>query len=92
MKFSDFFSFEKLITPTVIKIVYWVGLIVILLGGLFSFFQMISLDGLTALLTLVGTLIGLLFWRVFCEGVIVAFNMLARMTEIRDALTGRTRP
>lgn len=91
MKFSDFFSFEKLITPTVIKIVYWIGLVAIVLGGLFSFFQMISIDGLTALLTLVGMLIGLLFWRVLCEGIIVGFNMLARLTEIRDALTGRTR-
>ena len=89
MQFSDFFSFEKLITPTVIKIVYWIGLVVIILASLFSFFQMISVDGLYALLTLVGMVLGLLFWRVFCEGIIVVFNMLARLTEIRDALTGR---
>lgn len=89
MQFSDFFSFDKLITPTVIRIVYWIGLVVIVLASLFSFFQMISVDGLYALLTLVGMVLGLLFWRVFCESVIVAFNMLARLTEIRDSLTGR---
>jgi hypothetical protein len=91
MNFSDFFTFERLITPTVIKVVYWIGLVVIIVGGLINFFWMISIDGLTALLTLVGIVIGLLFWRVFCEGIIVVFNMLARLTEIRDALTGRTR-
>jgi hypothetical protein len=91
MQFSDFFSFEKLITPTVIKIVYWIGLVFIILGSLFTFFQMISVDGLYALGVLIAMLLGLLFWRVFCEGIIVAFNMLARLTEIRDALTGRAR-
>ena len=92
MKFTDLFTFEKLVTPTVIKIVYWLGLLVIVIGGLYSFFTAISVDGLYALLILVGALITLLIWRVMCELYIVVFGMFERLGHIRDALTGRVTP
>lgn len=38
MEFGDLFSFDKKITPAIIKPLYWIGLILIVLGGVLSFF------------------------------------------------------
>jgi hypothetical protein len=90
---SDFFSFEKYLTPTVIKIVYFIGLIVIalatlvgFLGGLFSF----TFTGIIgALLVLVGGAVGILWWRVIIETTIIFFGIVDRLAEIRDRLPPR---
>lgn len=38
MEFGDLFSFDKKITPAIIKPIYWIGLVLIVLGGVLSFF------------------------------------------------------
>lgn len=38
MEFGDLFSFDKKIAPTIIKPIYWIGLVLIVLGGIISFF------------------------------------------------------
>lgn len=90
MKISDFASFEKLIAPSVVKIVYWIGLVFIAVSGIVGFFgAFLSGYGSTfhALLVLVGAIVGLLLWRVFCEIYIVVFGIFERLGEIRDGLT-----
>jgi hypothetical protein len=87
MTLGSFLSFEKLITPTIIKAVYVIGLILILLGGVISFFTSLFAGAFgSALLTLLGTLVGLLAWRMYCELVIVLFGLYDRAGEIRDRL------
>jgi hypothetical protein len=39
MEFGDLFSFDKKVAPAIIKPIYWIGLIVILLGGIIYFFS-----------------------------------------------------
>ena len=38
MEFGDLFSFDKKVAPTIIKPIYWIGLVLIVLGGVISFF------------------------------------------------------
>ena len=83
MKFSDLTTFEKLISPTLIKFLYWIGIV---LAGLRSLFTSFSLGGgvLGALLAIVGTIAILLGWRVLCEIYVVVFGIYDRLGEIRD--------
>lgn len=91
MKFSDLFSFEKLISISLIKIVYWIGLLGGLIAGAVLFISALLFQGrvLTALSVLVGTVLGLLFWRVVCEAYIVIFGIYDRLGEIRDRTGSR---
>jgi hypothetical protein len=92
MQLSVFFSFEKLITPSVIKIVYWLGIAVLLVFGVASFFMGLLSGSLGAgLLSLVGSVLGLLLWRVMCELYIVIFGMFDRLGQIRDGLSQQQR-
>jgi hypothetical protein len=88
--FKDLFSFEKLITPMIIKLVYIIGLVLIALGGIVGFFGAFAASGFgSALLTLIGALVGLLAWRIYCELVMVFFGLYDRAGEIRDRLPAR---
>lgn len=90
MQFSDFLSFEKLITPSVIKIVYWLGIAVLVVFGVGSFFMGLFYGSFGAgLMSLVGSVLGLLLWRVMCELYIVIFGMFDRLGQIRDGLSQR---
>src|SRR5207245_11294104 len=89
-KFSDFIGFERLIAPYLIKLIYWVGAIVIIVAGLAGFFGAFAATGGgigRALLALIGMVFLLLIWRVVSELWILAFNIHERLGEIRDALS-----
>lgn len=89
MDFMDFTSFEKLIAPSVIKLMYWIGIVGICLAGLGGMATAFSRFGggfLQFLMAIIGTAAGLLFWRVVCELYIVAFGMFDRLGAIRDSL------
>lgn len=79
--FKDFLSFDKMIATTMIKIIYWIGLVLILLTGLTGVFTSGAfLAGLTAL---VGLFVGLLVWRVLCELWIVIFAINDKLGHIQ---------
>lgn len=88
MKFSDLFSFEKLVAPIVIKIVYWIGILLIVLAGLGAIFSGGMYYGsiFGPLIAILGTLLSLLAWRIVCELYIVFFGAFDRLGQIRDSL------
>src|SRR5437764_9471824 len=45
MNFSEFISFRKMITPTIIQIVFWIGVVGSVLAGLFSIVSGLSAFG-----------------------------------------------
>jgi hypothetical protein len=65
----DFLNFDKLIAPTLIKLVYWVGLIFILLSTLGSLFMGFGFGGgiIHFFVTLLGAMLSALVWRIICE-------------------------
>lgn len=88
MKFSDFLTFNKFLTPYLVNVIYWIGLIGIIIASLVMFFSAFSAFG--GFKNIIGAVVllavGTLFWRVVCEGLILSFKVLDRLTEIRDRL------
>ncbi|MEG6551158.1 DUF4282 domain-containing protein [Desulfocurvibacter africanus] len=87
------FSFEKLITPKIIKFVYFFGLALIALAGLMGIFSGFGMMGDSfgggfgkILLSLIGVVAGFVFLRMTCEWSIVFFGMYDRLGAIRAAL------
>lgn len=90
---SDMLSFEKMVAPTVLKIIYYIGLVGIALYMLVAMAGAIRVMGYSpgmGLLTLIGALIGgcfgLLFWRVMIEVYTVLFGIYDRLGEVRDIM------
>jgi hypothetical protein len=92
--FARFFDFENMIGATLIKIVYFVGLIGIALWGLVALNGVLQasrfIGGGNALFALiiaiVGFVIWIVFWRFVCELWMVIFKIHDRLGEIRDRL------
>lgn len=88
MEFTDFFQFDKFLAPILIKIVYWVGLFVILLVFLGSVLGMNlayygERPGIgTILFTFVLCAAWALVWRILCEIWIVVFSINDRLGAI----------
>ena len=88
--FADLMGFEKFVAPTLIKIVYWIGIVGIVLMtlvGLVGGSMMGAYGGyggggfsiVGAIFALIGGAVGLLFWRVICEVWIVIFSINDRL-------------
>ena len=87
MKFSDLASFDRFVSPTLIRIGYWIGIALIALSGLSAAISSISGYGGsagTAFMILVGTIVTLIFWRVFCELAFLLFSIHDRLGELRQ--------
>ena len=90
---NDLLSFEKLIAPTIIKIVYFIGLALIVLGVAFSVFGGLAMmsysfvSGLgTAIFAIMAGALGVLMWRILMEVYITFFGIYDRLGEVRDRL------
>ncbi|MDN3523666.1 DUF4282 domain-containing protein [Halomonas sabkhae] len=89
MKLGDFTSFEKFLTPKLITFGYWVGIIVILLAGAGGVITaLFSGEIIFLVINLIGILLGMIFWRVLCEGAILLFGIYDRLGEVRDGFQG----
>ncbi|HWK42967.1 MAG TPA: DUF4282 domain-containing protein [Croceibacterium sp.] len=90
---SDLTSFENLVAPKVLKIVYWLGLIGIALAclasfvGAFGVMQYSFASGLgTMLVSIIALGFGALMWRVVIEMYLVIFGIYERLGDIKDGL------
>ncbi len=79
-------NFDKFVAPTLIKIVYWLGIVGIVLGMLVSMAGALQMMGYNAatglggiLIAVIGAAVGLLVWRVICELWIVIFSINDRL-------------
>jgi hypothetical protein len=88
---QDFFSFRSMVSPTIIKFVYILGMAAITLAGaamLFSGIKASGSDQMIALGSGLGLiLIGNLVWRIICESLILLFSIHALLRSIETALT-----
>lgn len=95
MRFQDFLNFDKMIAGSIIKFLYWLGIVIILLFGLGAIagsVSTMSYNGALGLLQLVvaiiGIALGVLFWRVICEMYLIFLSMNERLGQIKDKLPG----
>ncbi len=82
--FRSFLDFEKMIAPQIIQFMYYIVGGLILLGGvgtgLFTMTQSF-LGGIAQILII--TPISLVFWRIWCELMILAFKIYDRLGELK---------
>lgn len=89
---NQFLSFDKLMGQGLVKIVYFLGMIGILIGVLFGIlgaFGMMTISFVSGLGMLIvaplGGIIGICFLRFACELYIAIFRMSDDLTAIRSA-------
>jgi hypothetical protein len=87
----DLFQWERFITPSIIKVFYWLAVIIAALFGLSGIMSGLSLFTVspigaifTILGSLLGTLVGIIFARISAEFVLIIFRMNEHLGAIRN--------
>jgi hypothetical protein len=90
MIMSDFWAFRTMVTPVIIQVLFWVGVIVCIIAGLVMIGMGIKLSGDQMVFKgVLLAILGPLGVRVYCEILIVFFRINETLTEIKHALEGR---
>lgn len=81
---SDFLSFDTFITPKIIHIVFALGLLLIALATLirvlWGLWELSLITGV--ILPLIGACIVGLLWRIYCELILVFFDMRDKLADL----------
>jgi hypothetical protein len=92
---GDLFQWERFVTPTVIKVFYWLAVVIfVLLGiaGAVSSLQTMAFNpfiGLVLLITsLLGAFAGIILSRIAAEFVLIVFRINEHLGAIRNQGTG----
>ncbi len=81
---NEYLTFRKMITPAIIQVLFWLGLITVVISGIAAMFN--PQGGFWAGLMIL--VFGSIGWRVYCELIIVFFQMNSALGEIRDRNVG----
>ncbi|WP_315835124.1 DUF4282 domain-containing protein [Bradyrhizobium prioriisuperbiae] len=91
LEFRDLFQWDRFITPTIIKMFYWLVIGLIALSGLSGILSGIGLmmvnpfvGLLTILTSLVGLVVGIISARIGAEFVLIVFRINEHLGAIRD--------
>ena len=77
---EDFLAFRKMLTPIIIQIVFWIGVVFCVIGGLLAILYGNGLPGLIMLF------LGPIIVRIYCEILILVFRMNDTLTDIKNAV------
>jgi hypothetical protein len=89
--FTDLFQWERFITPSIIKLFYWLAVAITLLFGLSGIVSAVGMMAfspfagiLTLIATLIGVVVGVLFARIAAEFVLIVFRINEHLGAIRN--------
>ena len=89
--FRDLFQWERFITPSIIKIFYWLAVGISALFGLSGIVSGLTLMALSPLgglfwiiASLIGVVIGVIFARIISEFVLITFRINEHLGAIRQ--------
>jgi hypothetical protein len=83
---QDFFTFRKMILPTIIQVLFWIGVVFVVVWGIAAIAADPG-DGWQVGYGVVLILIGPIIVRVYCEFLVVVFRILDALTDIRRDIT-----
>ena len=90
-QFGDLFQWERFITPSIIKIFYWLVLAVVVLGGvrgLIAGLFLMTANLIGGVLEIIGsllmTLAGIIVARIAAEFVLITFRINEHLGAIRN--------
>jgi hypothetical protein len=89
--FNDLFQWERFITPSIIKVFYWLAVVVSALAGLSGIFSGLAMllvspvSGLiTVIMSVLGIVIGVIFARILAEFILIVFRISEHLGAIRQ--------
>jgi hypothetical protein len=82
MNMQDLFSFDKMITPVVIKFFYVLLMVFAVIGGIVQ----LPSNPIQGILTI---LLGPLVIRIYAEFIMIMFNLYGAVDEIRDMMKSK---
>ncbi|MEN3010435.1 MAG: DUF4282 domain-containing protein [Candidatus Bipolaricaulaceae bacterium] len=85
---GDYLRFRKMITPAVIHVVFWGGVLLVVLAGLNLIISIPSPDVLPSALLLL--IFGPIAVRIICEFILVFFRMFDLLQKIAEKLERKT--
>lgn len=88
---QDLFQWDRFITPSIIRLFYWLAMGLVVLAGLSGMLSGLAMmafspfGGLVVvLISLAGVLVGLLLARIAAEFVLIVFRINEHLGAIRD--------
>src|ERR1043166_946317 len=88
---GDLFQWERFITPSIIKLFYWLVVVIVILGGLSGLVTALGTLAfnpigavITALASFAGMLVGILFARIAADFVLMVFRINEHRAAIRN--------
>lgn len=84
---GDFLSFRRMITPLIIQVLFWIGVVVSVIAGLIMIVAGAVDDyggGEQVLIGLTVFVLGPIVVRIWCELLILFFRMNETLTEIKN--------
>ena len=91
LSLRDLFQWERFVTPSIIKLFFWLAVAIIVLFGLSGIGQGIQMMGTSAgvgvfmlLGSLLGVVVGILAARIVAEFILIVFRINEHLGAIRD--------
>ena len=88
---GDLFQWERFITPSIIKLFYWLVVIIVILAGLSGLVSALGTmafnpvaGAFAAIASFIGMLIGILFARIVAEFILMVFRINEHLSAIRN--------
>jgi hypothetical protein len=92
---DDLFQWERFVTPTVIKVFYWLAAVISVLLGLAGAVSSLStmayspfVGMITLICSLLGAFMGVIVSRIIAEFVLIVFRINEHLGAIRNQGTG----
>jgi hypothetical protein len=86
---NDFFSFRTMITPIIIQIIFWVGVVLCIIIGLGYLLVGTRYGNASPAYGLLIIFLGPVAVRIYCEILIIFFRINETLTEIKHTLDER---
>ena len=83
-KAGEFLKFRSFLTPAIIQIVFWLGVIICVAGGI-ALMVISDGEGIAVLIGLLVMLIGPIWVRIFCELMILMFRIYDELKQINSS-------
>jgi len=88
---GDLFQWERFITPSIIKLFYWLVVVIVILGGLSGLVTALGTmmlnpiaGAFTAIASFAGMLLGILAARIAAELILMVFRINEHLAAIRN--------
>ena len=88
---GDLFQWERFITPSIIKLFYWLIVVIVILAGLSGLVTALGTmtinpiaGAFAAIASFAGILVGILFARIVAEFVLMVFRINEHLAAIRN--------